>query len=171
MQNKLKNLFTIPLIALVAVVFMYCSKQEALTAIEEPPAIKPLSISFKQDTLPVTLSVTTARKEKIGSLFTTAIEAKYPDSTIRKTNLIIRVTGDSARAYSNTEILAAYTDSLGVMYSNTISDTFNKVTITKMEKKKDGAVQGSFTIRVSNSTKTKTYLLKEGIISSTFPEY
>ncbi len=171
MQNKLKNLFTIPFILLVAAVFMYCSKQDALTAMEPPPAVPPLAISFKQDTLPVTLSVTAARKEKIGSLFTTAIEAKFPDSTVKKTNLIIRVTGDSARPYLNTEILASYTDSAGVMFSNTVADTINKVTITKMEKKKDGMLQGSFTIRVSNSTKTKTYLLKDGTIYSTFPDY
>ena len=37
-----------------------------------------------------------------------------------------------------------------------------------MEKKKDGAVQGSFTIRVSNSTKIKNLFI-ERIISSTFP--
>ena len=171
MQNKLKNLFTIPVILLTAVAFMYCSKNDTLTAIEEPPLSKDFSISFKQDTLPVTLSVTASRREKIGSISAIAVEAKYPDSTVRKTNLIIRVTGDSARNYSHTEILAAYTDSLGVMYSNSVSDTINKVSITKMEKKKDGLVEGSFTIRVSNSTKTKTYLLKDGTIYSTFPEY
>ena len=171
MQNKLKNLFTIPLIFLLAAGFMYCSKQEALIPIEETPPAVPLSISFKQDSLPVTLSVTTARKESVGALFTTAIEGKYPDSTIRKNNLIIRVTGDSARAYTNTEILATYTDSTGAKFSNAVADTVNKVTITKMEKKKNGLLEGSFTIRVSNSTKTKTYLLKEGRISSTFPEY
>jgi hypothetical protein len=171
MQNKLKNLFTIPLIFLLAAFFMYCSKQEALIPIEETPPPAPAAISFKQDTLPVTLSVTTARKENVGAFKTTAIEGKYPDSIIRKNSLIIRVTGDSARLYSNTEILATYTDSAGAMFSNTISDTVNKVTITKMEKKKEGIVEGSFTIKVSNSTKTKTYLLKEGKIYSTFPEY
>jgi hypothetical protein len=85
--------------------------------------------------------------------------------------LIIRVTGDSARAYSNTEIFVSYTDSLGVAYANTVADTLNKVTITKMEKKKDGLVEGNFTIRVSNNPKTKTYLLKNGRISTVFPEY
>lgn len=171
MQNKLKNLLTIPVILLMAVTFMYCSKQDALTAAEEPSLVKPIAVNFKQDTLPVTLSVTAARREKIGSIAAIAVDAKYPDSNVRKTNLIIRVTGDSARNYSHTEILAAYTDSLGVMYSNAVSDTINKVSITKMEKKKDGLVEGSFTIRVSNSTKTKTYLLKDGTIYSTFPDY
>lgn len=171
MQNKLKNLFSVPLIFLIAAGCMYCSKQDALTPIEETPAPAPSAISFKQDTLPVTLSLTTVRKENVGSYKTTAIEGKFPDSTVRKNNLIIRVTGDSARAYSNTEILATYTDSTGTMFSNTVSDTVNKVTITKMEKKKNGLVEGSFTIKVSNSTKTKSYLLKEGTIYSTFPEY
>ncbi len=171
MQNVLKNLFSIPFIIVLAASLMYCTKETPLVPIEVPPAPQPLAIYFKQDTLPVTLSVTTARKENVGTYKTTAIEAKHPDTTIRKNSLIIRITGDSARAYSNIEILATYTDSAGVMFSNNISDTVNKVTITKMEKKKDGLVQGSFTIRVSNSTKTKTYLLKEGTISSTFPEY
>lgn len=171
MQNVLKNLFTIPFIVVAAVSLMYCTKEAPLVPIETPPAPQPVAISFKQDTIPVTLSVSTSRKENVGTYKVTAIEAKYPDSTIRKNSLIIRVTGDSARAYSNTEILATYTDAAGVMFSNVTSDTANKVTITKLEKKKDGLVQGSFTIKVSNSTKTKTYLLKEGTISSTFPEY
>jgi hypothetical protein len=171
MQNVLKNLFSIPFIIVIAASLMYCTKEAPLVPIEVPPAPQPTAISFKQDTIPVTLSVSTARKENVGTYKTTAVEAKYPDSTVRKNSLIIRVTGDSARAYSNTEILATYTDSAGVMFSNIIADTVNKVVITKLEKKKNGLIQGSFTIKVSNSTKTKTYLLKEGIISSTFPEY
>jgi hypothetical protein len=170
MQNKLKNLFSVPFLFILTVGLMYCSKQDALAPIEETSA-QQLYVSFKQDTLPVTFSNTAARKENVGSLFTTAIEGKFPDSTVRKTNLIIRVIGDSASAYNNTEILAGYTDSLGVMYANTITDTINKVRITKMEKKKNGVVEGSFTIRVSNSTKTKTYLLNEGKFSSTFSDY
>ena len=100
----------------------------------------------------------------------TAIEGKLPDTTIKKNTLIIRVTGDSARAYANAEIFASYTDSLGVTYANVITDTINKVTITKMIKKKDGVVEGSFTIRVSNSTKTKTLLLANGKFSTSFEE-
>ncbi len=171
MQNVLKNLFSIPFIIVAALSLMYCSKQQALVAVEAPPVLVSQAISFKQDTLPVSLSVTTARKENVGTYKTTAVEAKYPDSTIRKNSLIIRVTGDSASAYSNTEILATYIDSAGVMFSNIITDTVNKIILTKLEKKKNGLVQGSFTIKVSNSTKTKTYLLKEGIISSTFADY
>jgi hypothetical protein len=171
MQNKMKNLFSVPIIFLLAAVCMHCSKQNAVTPIEQPPVIPASSVSFKQDTLPLTLSVTTARKEIINSLISTAIEAKMPDSTAKKNSLIIRVMADSARAYSNTEILASYTDSTGIVFSNIISDTLNKVIITKLEKKKNGLVQGSFTIRVSNSTKTKNYLLKEGVISSSFTDY
>lgn len=172
MQNVLKNLFSIPFIVVIAAVLMHCSKQGAAVPIETPPPPpQPLAISFKQDSVFINLAITSCRKENVGTYKTTAIEAKYPDSTVRKNSLIIRVTGDSARAYSNTEILATYTDSLGVMFSNTIADTVNKVNLTKVEKKKNGLVTGSFTIKVSNSTKTKTYLLKDGTISSTFPEY
>jgi len=132
------------------------------------PEIKLSYISFKQDTISVTLSVTTARKENVGNLFTTSVEGKLPDSVVRKNNLIIRVTGDSARAYNGTEIFASYTDSLGVTYANVISDTSNKVTITKLQKIKQGIVEGNFTIRVSNSTKTRTLLLTEGKFSTSF---
>jgi len=76
------------------------------------PEIKLSYISFKQDSIAVTLSVTTARKENVGTLFTTTIEGKLPDSTVRKNNLIIRVTGDSVRTYKGNEIFASYTDSL-----------------------------------------------------------
>ena len=146
-----------------------CEKQDTLSpkTIEEP---KILFVNFIEDTLPVKLSITSARKESIGSVFTTTIEGKLPDSILRKNNLIIRVTGDSARAYINTEIFASYTDSSGNVYANNITDTINKVTITKIEKKKDGSVEGSFTIRVSNFTKTKTLMLKEGKFSTIFPE-
>ncbi len=171
MQHNLKNCFSLLLLFSVSIGFMYCSKQEALVPIAEPPLPQVLAISFRQDTLPVSLAVTTARKENVGTLFTTAIEAKFPDSAVRKNNLIIRVTGDSARLYSPTEIFATYTDSSGAMFSTTITDTANKITLTKLQKKKGGFVEGSFTIRVSNSTKTKTYLLKEGKISSSFLDY
>lgn len=166
----MKNIFSALLLITLLLVFSYCTKQDALTAIPEPE-IKLSYISFKQDTIAVTLPVTTARRENVGSLFTTAIEGKLPDTTIKKNTLIIRVTGDSARAYTNAEIFASYTDSLGITYANSITDTINKVTITKMVKKKDGAVEGSFTIRVSNNTKTKTCLLKEGKFSTSFFDY
>lgn len=146
-----------------------CEKQDSLSpkTTEEP---KLFFINFIEDTVPVKLSITSARKESIGIIFTTTIEGKMPDSSLRKNNLIIRVTGDSARPYINTEIFANYTDSAGNAYADNITDTVNKVTITKIEKKKYGSIEGSFTIRVSNFTKTKTLLLKEGKFSTVFPE-
>jgi len=111
-----------------------------------------------------------ARSESIGSLLATSVEGKLPDSIVRKNNLIIRVMGDSSRAYTNTEIIASYTDSSGNTYSTNITDTTNKVWMTKLEKIKDGVVEGSFTIRVSNSTKTKNLLLKDGKFSTLFFE-
>jgi len=158
----------LPFIFLFAIIiFISCKKEATLVALPEPE-IKLSYISFKQDTISVTLSVTTARKENVGNLFTTSVEGKLPDSVVRKNNLIIRVTGDSARAYNGTEIFASYTDSLGVTYANVISDTSNKVTITKLQKIKQGIVEGNFTIRVSNSTKTRTLLLTEGKFSTSF---
>jgi hypothetical protein len=154
---------------LLTVFIISCAKQESLSpkAPEEP---KLLFVNFIEDSVAVKLPVTSAREESIGNVFTTAIEGKLPDSVLKRNNLIIRVTDDSARAYVNTEILASYTDSAGFTYSTNTADTINKVTITKIEKKKDGSVEGSFTIRVSNSTKTKTLMLKEGKFSTVFPE-
>jgi hypothetical protein len=164
----MKNLFSAIFYVIAITGLVYCSKKGNLP----PETTTPTStISFKQDTVPVILSITAARKEKVGSLNVTTIEGKLPDSVLRKNNLIIRVTGDSARVYNNTEILVSYTDSLGVAYANAIADTINKVNITKMEKKKDGLVEGSFTIRVSNSTKTKAFLLTSGKISTAFADY
>nr|HNH22026.1 hypothetical protein [Ferruginibacter sp.] len=113
---------------------------------------------------------TAARAESIGSVSATAIEGKLPDSVTRKNNIIIRVTGDSARAYSKTEVLVNYTDSTGTTYASNSADTINKVILTRVEKKKNGLVEGSFTIRVSNSTKTKTLLLSNGKISTAFSD-
>jgi hypothetical protein len=162
----MRNLF-LPAIS-ATIIFIACSKQDTTEPPLLVPEVKTSFISFKQDTVALKLSITTARKENVGSLFTTAIEGKLPDSIVRKNNLIIRVTGDSARLYSNIEILASYTDSTGVTYSNSITDTSNKVTITKLEKKKQGAVEGNFTIKVSNTTKTKTLVLKEGKFLTNF---
>jgi len=150
--------------------FSSCTKDETAITPAPEPEVKLSMISFKQDTIAVKLSVTTARKENIGSLFVTSVEGKLPDSILRKNNLIIRVTGDSARAYTNTEILVNYTDSLGATYANAVADTFNKVTVIKLQKIKQGIVEGNFTIRVSNSTKTKTLLLTDGKFSTSFFE-
>jgi len=161
---------TLHFIFLLAItVFISCKKEGTLEPIPEPE-IKLSYISFKQDTIPVMLSITTARKENVGSLYTTTIEGKLPDTILRKNNLIIRVTGDSARTYNNTEIFASYTDSLGITYANAVADTLNKVSITKLQKIKQGIAEGSFTIRVSNNTKSKTLLLSEGKFSTSFSE-
>lgn len=157
-------IFFMMLIALAA-----CNKQDDLSP-QPVPETRSLYVSFKQDTIPVTLSVTSARMEMIGSFLTTAVDGKQPDSVLNKTSLVVRVTGDSARNYNNTEIFASYTDSAGVAYSNTVSDTINVVKITRLEKKKDGIVEGSFTIRVSNSTKTKTIILNNGKFSALLDE-
>jgi hypothetical protein len=167
MQLTMKNTWPQFIFLLITIIFISCKKQDALVPLPVPE-VKFSYIRFKQDTIAVNLSVTTARKENVGSLFTTSIEGKLPDSIVRKNNLIIRVTGDSARAYKNTEIFASYTDSLGVTYANSISDTANNVTITKLQRTKQGIVEGNFTIRVSNTTKTKTLLLREGTFSTSF---
>jgi hypothetical protein len=146
-----------------------CEKQDMLSPIETPQP-KILFVDLIEDSLAVRLSETSARPESIGNVSVTAIEGKLPDTVSRKNSLIIRVTGDVARLYTKAEILANYTDSLGNSYANNTADTINKVTITKIEKKKDGAVEGSFTIRVSNSTQTKTLMLKDGKFSTVFPE-
>ncbi len=169
MQLTIKNYKAVFIFIFSAIIFISCTKQETLVPIPEPE-IKLSSISFKQDSIAVNLSVTTARKENVGTLFTTSVEGKLPDSIVRKNNLIIRVTGDSTRLYTGKEIFASYTDSAGVTYANTISDTSNKVNISKLQKIKLGIVEGSFTIRVSNSTKTKTLLLTEGKFSTSFFE-
>ena len=156
--------FLISLFALIA-----CEKQNDLSP-QPIPETRSFYISFKQDTIPVTLSVTSARREMIGNFLTTAVDGKLPDSVLNKTSLVVRVTGDSTGSYSNTEIFASYTDSSGINYANVVSDTMNVVKITKLEKKKDGIVEGSFTIRVSNSTRTKTLILNNGKFSAVFDE-
>jgi hypothetical protein len=163
----MKNLF-LPIFCTI-IIFIACSKQDAIEPLPVPEVTASF-ISFKQDTIAIKLPITIARKENVGSLYTTAVEGKLPDSILRKNNVIIRVTGDSARPYNNTEIFASYTDSVGVTYATSVTDTTNKVTITKLEKKKQGSIEGNFTIKVSNSTKTKTLVLKEGKFSTSFLE-
>ena len=163
-NNTQRNVF------LLALLFLFsCGKQDMLSPIPAEE-IKNYSISFKQDTVPVKLTVTSARIENVGSLLATSIDGKFPDSILQMNNLIIRVTGDSARPYSYTEIFASYTDSSGNSFANDVADTINTVRITKIEKRQNGNVEGSFTIRVSNFTKTKTLLLNNGKFSTAFSE-
>jgi hypothetical protein len=163
-NNSRRNIFLLALMF-----FLSCGKQDLLSPIPVEE-IKISFISFKQDTVPVTLTVTSARKENVGSLFATSIDGKFPDSILQMNNLIIRVTGDSARLYNHTEIFASYTDSSGNTFANDVADTINTVRITKMEKRQNGNVEGNFTIRVSNFTKTKTLLLNNGKFSTAFSE-
>lgn len=166
MQLTIKNFGLLFISILLTIVFVACTKQKIDASLPKQE-IKLSHISFKQDTTLVKLSITTARKENVGSLFTTAVEGKLHDTSLQKNNLIIRVTGDSERTYTNTEIFASYTDSLGITYANTVGDTFNKLTITKFEHKNGGFVEGSFTIRVRNNTTAKVVLLTEGIFFTT----
>lgn len=165
----MKKHFPLICYMLLTTAFVSCAKQDYLSPVTITTP-KLLFIDFIEDTVTVKLSVTGARKESIGNIFTTTIEGKMPDSGLRKNNLVIRVTGDSARVYSYTEIFASYTDSAGNTYANNIADTTNKLTITKIEKRKDGTVEGDFTIRVSNFTKTKILLLKNGKFSTLFSD-
>lgn len=167
-MKRIQNNHFLPAV-FALLVFIACEKQDPITPLPVP-VVKEFYISFKQDTVPVKLPVTSARQESIGTLLTTAVDGKLPDSLVNKTSLIIRVTGDSARTYLHTEILASYTDSAGNTYANNTADTMNVVKLTKMEKKRDGILEGSFTIRVSNFTKTKTFILNNGKIYSVFAE-
>jgi len=165
MKNSSRNYFYF----LFIFFFISCEKQETLEPVPVPE-IKNSYISFLQDTVQVKLTITSARKEHVGNLLATAIDGKLPDSILNHNNLIIRIAGDSTRLYTNTEIFASYTDSSGNVFANEITDTTNKVQLTKFEKKKDGIVEGNFTIRVSNFTKTKVFLLKNGKFSTTLFE-
>lgn len=165
----MNKLFSAAAAFLLAAFINSCAKEDVLSPIvKEDPKL--LSINFSEDSVFVNLTVTSARQERIGTISTTAMEGKMPDSLSKRYSLIIRVTGDGARSYTRSEVLATYTDSLGATYSNSTSDTLNKVTLTNVEKKKNGAVVGSFTIRVSNSTKTRSLILNEGKISTAFIE-
>ncbi len=161
----MKNILSITVFLFAITYFFSCNKQNPLSP---QPVAASSFISFKQDTIPVNLTVTSAQKESIGNLLATSIQGQLPDSFLAQNSLVIRVTGDSARAYASTEIFASYTDTLGNAYANTLNDTINKVTITKLQNTKQGLVQGSFTIRVSNTTKTKTLFLNQGKFSTNF---
>ncbi|MEP7254963.1 MAG: hypothetical protein ABI666_04260, partial [Ferruginibacter sp.] len=94
-----KNLQLIGFCILTAFIIS-CDKQDSLSPKTIEQTKSPF-VNFIKDTVPVKLSITSARKESIGTVFTTTIEGKMPDSILRKNNLIIRVTGNSARAYIN----------------------------------------------------------------------
>jgi Family of unknown function (DUF6252) len=144
---------------------MGCSKTDENIVTVTPPAI--VQVLFLQDTVPVKMKLAETRKETIGALTAINIQGKYPDSTGRKNTLTLRVLGDSAKKYGYTEIIAGYTDSLGNSFT-TGSDTANTITITKLEKKYNGLVTGTFSLIVYNTAKTKKYNLKQGSFTTLF---
>jgi Family of unknown function (DUF6252) len=143
-----------------------CSKNDAAPEVA-PPLPADVQIGFLQDTVPVKLRLAETRKEIIGALSAINIQGKYPDSTGRKNTLTLRVLGDSAGKYGYTQIIAGYTDSLGNNFT-TGSDTANTITITKLEKKYNGLVTGTFSIVVYNAAKTKKYNIKQGSFTTLF---
>ena len=152
---------------LAFIAFLACEKQDPLVPIPVPKASY---ISFSRDTLAVRLTVTSTRKENVGNLFAVAIDGKMSDSIINRSSLIIRLAGDSTGLYNHQQIFASYTDSLGNSFSTEVADTINTVRITKIEKIQNGNVDGDFTIRVSNFTKSKILILGNGKISTLFSQ-
>jgi hypothetical protein len=148
-----------------ACLFIACSKDNPT----KTPAVA-YGISFRADTMLIKLPVVTARVESIGGLSAVTIEGKSPDTASKKHSIVLRLLGDTARAYSNTDVLIAYKDAAGDSYSGVSGDTLSKVIVTKMQRKQKGIVEGSFELLVKNNQKATTIRLSAGKFTVLFED-
>ena len=82
MLTPMKKYFLLISVYILTIFIISCEKQDILSpkTTAEPQLF---FVNFIEDSATVKLSITEAREESIGNVFTTAIEGKLPDSVLR----------------------------------------------------------------------------------------
>lgn len=121
------------------------------------------SISFSSNDSVIVYPLDLAYIQDVDSVHTTLISAQYPDTSVRKGSLGIRILSDTTGLFRSSRLLVTYTDGKGNVYYNN-SDTTNYVEIDKYPKTYNGVVSGSFAITVTGTAGT-IQLVKGSIIA------
>jgi hypothetical protein len=137
----------ISLLFLFYVVFtLACSKSRS------NPVIAPTSsFTFSAGDSLISYPVNLVYIQDVTSTHTILISGQYPDSSAKKGSISFRLIGDTTGRYRADSLFVTYTDGKGNVYYNT-SDSANYVEVDKFTKAYNGVVNGSFNIKVSNSS-------------------
>lgn len=99
----------------------------------------------------ISFPVNLAYIQDVYDVHTILISGQYQDTSTQKGNISFRLIGDTTGRYRGDSLLVTYTNAAGNIYYNT-SDSANFVLVNKFEKKYNGIVSGSFSLKVSNSS-------------------
>ena len=144
----MKNRFLLITALAVGLLFYSCSKSNAGLN-----PINPSSINFTANDSLVSFPVSNIFLEDVLNVKTTVFIGQYPDSLNKLTNISIRVIGDTTGRFSNDSLLVTYTNSQGIVFTNT-GDSSNYVQIAKFPKTANGIVTGTFSVNMANAKDT-----------------
>jgi len=155
------NLLLISIICLGGIISA-CKKEGNMT-----PLLPPSSFTFSAGDSLISFSINEAFAEDVYNTHTTLISGQYDDTSARKGNISIRIFGDTTGKFHGDSLLVTYVSGSGKQYYNTKDDD-NFVTVDKYVKKYNGAVSGSFHVKVANGA--ESILLQQGIFTALYQE-
>jgi hypothetical protein len=109
------------------------------------------SFSFSANDSLISYPVNIVYTQEVYDVHTTLISGQYKDTSSKKGSISFRLIGDTTGRYQGDSLLVTYTDGTGSVFYNT-GDSTNMVTVNKFEKKYNGIVSGSFSLKVANSS-------------------
>jgi hypothetical protein len=109
------------------------------------------SFTFSANDSLISYPVNIVYTQEVYDVHTTLISGQYKDTSSRKGSISFRLIGDTTGRYRGDSLLVTYTDGAGSVFYNT-GDSMNIVTVNKFEKKYNGIVSGSFSLKVANSS-------------------
>jgi hypothetical protein len=109
------------------------------------------SFTFSANDTLISYPVNLAYTQDVYDVHTMLISGQYEDTSSRKGSISFRLIGDTTGRYRGDSLLVTYTNAAGNIYYNT-GDSTNVVIVDKFEKKYNGAVSGSFSLKVANSS-------------------
>jgi hypothetical protein len=124
-----------------------CSKSNSKNPVIAPTS----SFTFSTGDSLISYPVNLVYIQDVTSTHTTLISGQYPDTASKKGSISFRLIGDTTGRYRADSLLVTYTDGKGNVFYNT-SDSTNYVQVDKFPKTYNGVVNGSFHLKVSNSS-------------------
>jgi hypothetical protein len=143
--------------------FFACTKGNG----ELAPLNNPTAFRFSANDSLVSFPSTQVFIQDVLNLQTTVFIGQFSDTSTMSGNISIRVIGDTTGHFSGDSLLVTYTDNSGNQFNN-ISDSGNYVQIDKFPKTINGAVTGSFSLKVANGS--DTIKLENGIFTAYFQD-
>lgn len=109
------------------------------------------SFTFTANDSLLSYPINIAYTQEVYNVHTTLISGQYKDTSSKKGSISFRLIGDTTGRYQGDSLLVTYTNATGDIYYNT-GDSTNFVKVDKFEKKYNGIVSGTFSLKVANSS-------------------